>query len=308
MQKLLFGTAGIPLSTPDRNTLNGIAHVRKLGLDAMELEFVRNVNITRELAPKVKEEAKKNNVELTCHGQYFINLNSHDKDKKEASVQRVLNAARRAYECGAKSMTFHAAFYQGDPDEKVYETVKSALKNIVKTLQDESVKIWVRPETTGKPSQFAGLKEILQLSQEIDMVLPCIDFAHMHARTGGKNNTYEEFCEMLSSVEKTLGKEALTNMHIHMAGINYTEKGERNHLNLKESDFRYEELIRAWHEYKIKGVVICESPNIEKDALLLQKEYDSQKEMLEDDETVAEFRTSQKAKREYSPYKSRINK
>ena len=43
--RLLFGTAGIPLSTPDRNTLNGISHVKKLGLGCMELEFVRSINI-----------------------------------------------------------------------------------------------------------------------------------------------------------------------------------------------------------------------------------------------------------------------
>ena len=41
ISKLCFGTAGVPLSTPDRNIPNGVTHVRKLNLDAMELEFVR---------------------------------------------------------------------------------------------------------------------------------------------------------------------------------------------------------------------------------------------------------------------------
>ena len=60
--KLLFGSAGIPLSTPDRNISNGVKHVRKLGLDAMELEFVRSVNVSEEKAPLIKEIAKKNKV------------------------------------------------------------------------------------------------------------------------------------------------------------------------------------------------------------------------------------------------------
>ena len=272
--KLLFGTAGIPISTPNRTTLNGIPHVKTLGLKAMELEFVRSINVSEDLAKKVKEVALKNDVVLTCHGQYFINLNSHDKEKKEASIQRVLNAARRAYECGAFSMTFHAGFYQGDTPELVFKNIKDSMKTITSTLKSEGVKIWVRPETTGKLSQFSGLKDLIKLSQGLDQVLPCIDFAHMHARTGGKNNTYQEFCDMLNLVERELGKEALYNMHNHMAGINYTEKGERNHLNLKESDFNYKDLIRAWKEYKIKGVIICESPNIESDALLMKREYD----------------------------------
>ncbi len=301
---LLFGTAGVPLSTPERNTLNGIARVKALGLSCMELEFVRNVNIGKELAPKVKIASEKNDVTLTCHGQYFINLNSKEKEKKDASVERVLNAARRAHECGAFSMVFHAAFYQGDSPEKVYDTIKESLKKITETLKSEGVDIWIRPETTGKPTQFAGLNELAKLSSELDMVMPTIDFAHMHARTGGKNNTHQEFSEMLNTVEKYLGKEGLNNMHIHMAGINYSEKGEKNHLNLKESDMNYKDLIAAWHEYKIKGVVISESPNIEDDALLLKKEYDSQIRIFENDGVTPDYRKSQKAKAEYNPYKA----
>ncbi len=302
--KLLFGTAGIPTSTPERNTLNGISHVRKLGLSAMELEFVQSVNIGADLAKEVKKAAEKEDVTLTCHGQYFINLNSAEKAKEEASIQRILNAARRAYECGAFSMTFHAAFYQKDDPKKVYETVKENMKGITKTLKDEGVNIWVRPETTGKPTQFGSIQELVKMSSELENVMPTVDFAHLHARTGGKYNTYEEFKEVMDLIEKHLGKEGLNNMHIHMAGINYSEKGERNHLILKESDMNYTDLIAVWHEYKIKGVVICESPNIEVDALLMKNEYDSNKKIFEHDSVTPEFDKSQKAKAEYNPYKA----
>ncbi|MBW2972460.1 hypothetical protein KY359_05480, partial [Candidatus Woesearchaeota archaeon] len=101
-----------------------------------------------------------------------------------------------------------------------------------------------------------------------------VDFAHLHARTG-KLNTYDEFCSILTELEKGLGKTVLNNMHIHMSGINYSAKGERNHLVLKESDFKYKELMKAFKEFRIKGVVICESPNIEGDALLMKKAYDA---------------------------------
>lgn len=89
----------------------------------------------------------------------------------------------------------------------------------------------MRPEITGKPTQFGGdLKELVNLSEELEMVLPTIDFAHCHARNAGKFNTVEEWREMLGFMEDRLGREALDNMHIHMSGINYTAKGERNHL------------------------------------------------------------------------------
>lgn len=302
-EKLLFGTAGVPISTPNRNTLNAMPYLKKIGLEAMELEFVQSVNIGVELAPKVKKSAKENDITLTCHGQYYINLNSYEEEKRDASVKRILNAARRAYECGAVSMTFHAAFYQKTPKDEVYNIVKKSLIDITKTLKDEGTDIWIRPETTGKATQFGSYEELVKLSSELDNVMPTFDFSHIHARSGGKYNSYEEFCKVLETIEKTLGKTGLNNMHIHLAGIEYSEKGEKNHLNLNDSDMNYKELISALHEYKIKGVVICESPNIEDDAMLLKKEYDSQKTMFDEHHSPS-FKSNQKAKGEYSPYKS----
>jgi len=181
-----------------------------------------------------------------------------------------LKAARIVNACGGWSATWHMAFYQGQNKEKVHEQVKKQLKEIVRTLRDEDNTIWIRPETTGKPTQWGDLREVLDVSKEIEQVLPCIDFAHLHARYNGKNNTYDEFCTILSEIENVLGREGLDNMHIQVAGIEYSEKGERNHLPLQESDLNYQDLIRAWKDFKIKGVVIAESPAMEKDALLLQ--------------------------------------
>ena len=275
MNKLLFGTSGIPISTPDkgRSTQTGIEQVGKLGLDAMELEFVQSVNIKLEKAPAVKKTAQESSVALTCHGQYFINLAAFEQDKIKASMQRILNAATVADACGGYSMTFHAAFYQKQDPQKVYDIVKKHMKEVMQQVKDAGLKIWVRPETTGKPTQFGDLRELCNLSAELDQVLPCIDFAHLHARTGGKLNTKNEFHDMLSFYEKTLGKDALKSMHIHLAGINYTDKGERNHLPLQESDMNYKDLLRTLHEFGCCGVLICESPNIEQDALLLKKFY-----------------------------------
>tara|TARA_Y100000310_G_scaffold345665_1_gene467972 strand:+ start:28107 stop:28931 length:825 start_codon:yes stop_codon:yes gene_type:complete len=274
MKKLLFGTAGIPVRTKG-DTSQGIKDVNKLGLSAFELEFVRSVNISKEKAPEIKKVAKDNNVVLTCHGSYFVNLNSKEKPKYYASINRILSAARIANLCGAFSICFHAGFYQQESKEKTYQNIQKGLKNIVKTLKDENNKIWIRPEISGKISQFGDLKEIINLSKDIEQIQPCIDFAHLYARSIGKNNTLEEFRSILGEIEKNLGKKALQNMHIHIAGIEYGDKGEKHHLILKESKFNYKDLIKTFKEFKIKGVVICESPNIEKDALLLKKEYES---------------------------------
>jgi deoxyribonuclease-4 len=274
MEKLLFGTAGIPLSTEPRDTLNGIAQVRKLGLDAMELEFVQNVNVSAEKAPSVRKAAESNSVILTAHGSYYINLNSPEKEKWHASVTRIVQAGERLDSCGGYSLVFHPAFYLKASKEEAYKNVKKGVELAIEELEKKGArKIWVRPETMGRESQFGTLEENLKLSQEVARVLPCIDFSHLHARYKGKYNTYPEFRSQLELVEKMKGKEGLKNMHIHLSGINYGEKGEKNHLILKESDMNYKDLLRALKEFECAGIVICESPNIEEDALLLQKTY-----------------------------------
>ena len=273
MKEILFGTAGIPLGANPRTTPDGIKHVKNLGLGCMELEFVHSINISKEKAPDIRKVAEDNNIVLSCHAPYFINLNSLEKAKVEASIGRIVNSARILNLCGGYSVAFHSGFYMGMDAKKVYGTIKDNLKLIIKTLKNEGNNIWIRPETTGKETQFGNVDEILQLSGEFDNVMPCVDFAHFHARTNGKYNSYAEFASILEKIEKSLGKKGLENMHIHITGIAYGPKGEKNHLNLKESDLQYEELLKSLKDFKVKGVVVCESPNIEGDALMMQKIY-----------------------------------
>jgi len=268
---LLFGTAGVPISSKKRDTISGITKCRELGLGCMELEFVRGVKMGRDTAVKVREVAIKENVELSVHSPYFINLNSSEKNKVEASKQRIIASAKIGAICSAKDIVFHPAYYGGKPKSKVYSIVKSGIEDILSKVD----KVILRPETTGKPTQFGTLEEVLSLSQELERVLPCIDFAHIHARYFGRYNTYEEFCEILEKIEDNLGKEALKNMHIHVSGIEYGKKGERKHLNLKESDFNYKALLKSFRDFKVEGMVICESPNLEGDAILLKDEYEN---------------------------------
>jgi len=274
VDRLRFGTAGIPISTPKPSTLTGIEQVKKLGLDAMELEFVRRVNLKPETARKIKYVAQKNDILLTAHAPYYINLNATEKAKREASKNRIIQSAERLHEAGGWSVVFHAGYYLKQEPSKVYDTIKSEIRDIVTTLQDKGVNVWIRPELTGKPTQFGSLNELIQMSQEVEQVLPAIDFAHCHARNKGKYNSTEEWREMLSLLEEGLGRDALDNMHIHISGIEYSDKGERNHLNLQESDMKWEDLLRVLKEFKVKGVVISESPNIEGDALLMKKKYE----------------------------------
>jgi len=271
---LLFGTGGIPHSAKLPSTTSGIERIAELGLGCMEIEFVQGVKMGEEGAMAVAKTATKTGVKLSAHAPYFINFNAHEPEKIKASHDRLLQTARIASLCQAESIVFHAAFYLGDSPDKAYNAVKKSLGETMNQLKRKDNQVWIRPETTGKATQFGTIEEIVNLSAELEGVAPCIDFAHCHARSG-EFNSYLEFTSILLQIKERLGRAALEDMHIHVAGIAYGKKGEVKHLNLKESDFQYVELLKALRDYDVKGIVICESPNLEEDALLLQVTYNS---------------------------------
>ena len=267
--KLNFITAGMPLRTGKGGYMSAFEVLKEMNLDGMELEFVHGVRISDDSKNFLKAD---NNFILTAHGPFYINLNSKEEEKVDASVQRIIETVQAAQEVGAYSITYHAAFYMGADKETVYKQVSAQTQRIINALGQTGV--WIRPETTGKATQWGDFEEIIKLSKEYEgYVLPCVDFSHIHARTAGEYNTYDEFAHVLDRIGKELGTTALENFHAHVAGIEYTAKGEKQHLNLEESDMNYKDLMKALKDFGVKGVVVSESPNIEDDAHLMKDYY-----------------------------------
>ncbi|MBE0480643.1 MAG: TIM barrel protein [Dehalococcoidia bacterium] len=274
MARLLFGTAGIPLSSRSNSTQAGVERVHELGLGCMEVEFVQGVTLNPESARIVQKVAASRGIRLSAHAPYWINLNSQEPRKVAASRQYILRAALITSILGGDGVVFHPAFYMKDSPAAVYIRVKENLLRIIQELRIEGNNVRIRPEVTGKPVQFGTLEEVLQLSAEVEGVAPAIDFAHLYARTG-KVNSYGEFVAVLERTAEALGSEALADLHMHVSGIEYSPRGERRHLPLEESDFRFEELLRALKDLDAGGLLICESPTNEADALLLQETYEA---------------------------------
>ncbi len=153
--------------------------------------------------------------------------------------------------------------------EREYGYLRPVIQEVVSILKAERSPVVLRPETMGKKRQFGSLEEVLLLCRELDGVQPCVDFSHIHAR-GGKANIYREFYRILKKIGKKLGDGALKNMHIHISGSRYNDKGEMKHLNLEESDFLFDEWIQVLKDFDVRGMLICESPEQDKDALMLK--------------------------------------
>ncbi|MEK7590726.1 MAG: TIM barrel protein [Patescibacteria group bacterium] len=271
---LHFAVAGAPLSTPKPGgTVKGLERAAALGITAMEVEWVQSVPTSVERMEEIRAVATKHKVALTVHAPYYINLNSLDPAKLTASKKRIIDALAMSELCGARSVCVHPAFYGGMDHDEVYDRVRDATESMLKHKDKLFPHVNLAYETMGKPSQFGTLDEVLKLSAEFGLY-PCLDPAHMHARTNGEYNSAKEWNEMFDLYEHYLGKPALKNVHMHFSGIAYGEKGEQHHLPLRESDANWKEFLQVLKDRKIEGNLVCESPLLEKDTLLLKETFE----------------------------------
>ncbi len=258
-----LGSAGIPLSAEKRDTISGIRKVAELGLQALEVEFVRGVNMSLPKAKDVGKAAIESGIELSIHAPYYINLASGEKSIIAASKKRVLDSLGRGAEMGAKIVVVHAGYY-GKSREAAIEMIRDACVDIADSVERNKWNIILGIETSGKQGQFGPLDEIVAMCGKLKYCNPVIDFAHLFARQAGSI----DYGKILDSVKHC------KHLHCHFSGINYSVVGigkgnERNHEPIGRPPFEplAEELLKRNADITI----ICESPLLEKDALKMKK-------------------------------------
>lgn len=274
-QAFRFGTVGSPISTPKKpgGSVGAILRLVELGLDALELGWVQAVRVSEETCALICQTSEQNGVKISVHAPYFINLNALDEEWPK-SRKRLMDAAHYGYLAGATDIVFHPGSYFGKPATEVLPLAVERLAACVQELRSQDNLVILRPETMGKSALLGSLDDTLALSKQAPTVRPCLDFAHLHARAGdGSMNTYEEWAGVLQAYRDVLGEQALQELHIHLSGIQYGPKGEKEHLRVEEADLDLRALFRALCDFHCSGRILCESPVMEDDALILKRNW-----------------------------------
>jgi deoxyribonuclease-4 len=270
-----FGTVGSPLSTPKKpgGSVGAIRRSAELGLKALELGWVRAVRVSEKTCAEIQATGEANDVFISVHAPYFINLNANDEEWPK-SRKRLMDAAIYGRLAGATDIIFHPGSYFERPPKEVLPLAIERLQGCMDELRQADNPVALRPETMGKSAMLGSLDDTLEMGKAIPGVQPCLDFAHLHARPGdGTMNTYDEWSQALERYARALGDEALKTLHIHLSGIEYGEKGEREHLKLEDADLDLNAILRALHEFNAAGRILCESPIMEEDSLNMKRAW-----------------------------------
>ena len=223
----------------------------KKGFRACEIAFTYSVYIkSKDDALRIGKKAKQLGIDLSIHAPYFVNLNSAEKAKREATKQRILKCCDIGELLGAKRVVFHPGYY-GKNKEEAYNAIKQGIKEMMEIKNKKGWKIKLAPETMGKVNVFGSVEEISRLVKDTGCDF-CIDFAHILARD--KKVDYEKVKELFPQKE----------WHVHFSGIVYGDKGERHHRTTEKKE--WEELLKNLPKNK-DITIVNESPTLIEDCI-----------------------------------------
>lgn len=267
--KIFLGPAGLPIVSEGK-TVDGIRKVRELGLNAMELEFVRQVYMNEKTAEETGQVAKESDVRLSVHAPYYINLCSKESKIIEESKERIVKSAVIGEIAGADAIAIHAAYYSGLTPEQAYDKLKENVLDVLDKAKSKGVKnIKLGLETMGRPSQFGSLDEIIKLCKDVGrrQLIPYIDWGHLYVRGKGKIN-YSEYFDKLKVLK-------LDHINSHFEGVSKNKKGEFIDVHVPIGDNPpFEPLAKEILKRKLDITIISESPILEQDSLKMKSIFD----------------------------------
>lgn len=276
-----FGPAGTPESFAAMGYKKPIQlpeYLQQFGLTAFEYQCGRGVRYNVETVTILGERCKEADIKLSLHAPYFISLSSVEEEKRQKSVDYILQSAEAARLMGADRIIVHSGSCSKISREEATVLAMETLQKAQQALDEQGFEeMHLCPETMGKMNQLGTLEEVLMLCTVDERFIPCIDFGHLNARTLGGMNTKESFAAVLNLLENKLGIQRARCFHAHFSKIEYTEKGgEKRHLTFEDTvygpDFAPLGELLAARDFA--PTIICESAGTQaEDAQQMQQLY-----------------------------------
>ena len=235
--------------------------LHEMGLTAYEYSFGRGVNLSDEMAEKICLEAEKWNVAVSVHAPYYINLANPDPEKREASFRYILESARLVTLLGGDRVVVHVGAEMKMERAEALKNCRAGILEAYRRMDAQGLsQVHLCPETMGRPSQIGDLAETLDFCQLDARLLPCVDFAHLHALGQGALKETADFARVLDKAEAALGIDRARRMHVHFSTIEYTIAGEKRHRTFAEKDYgpRFQFLAPLLKDRGYAPRIICE--------------------------------------------------
>ncbi|MEX1038116.1 MAG: non-homologous end-joining DNA ligase [Acidimicrobiia bacterium] len=253
-----FGVSTMPPDDPGAHPafLDGL--VGK-GHTALELPFVKDFPWKEKQCRAFGKLAAERNIQLSVHAPYFAVLTVVEADRGKQAVSAMEHTMKLGAELGAPIVVAHLGAKHGEDPEVLTERAEQRLESIRAKVEDLGVALGL--ETAGNESSFGTLGDIANLAAKFSFVRPVVDWAHLHAMTGGGLTTADAFESVFAFIEGSFPGWMIQSLHTQFSDNEFGPRGEIRHVPYGEGTLRVTPLLEAADRAGVSLTVISEARN-----------------------------------------------
>jgi len=213
----------------------------------------------------IGDMARRLDVKISLHTPYYMDLGSNN-ELTEKCLNNIRHAGIITNALGGDVVVTNLGLYGNAHDDDIDSNIIENVGAIMDWWRDTGINTNLGIEITGRQEAFGSLEQVISISEEIDGVVPIINFPHHHARTHGSLMSAADFRDLLERVEPY----SKGNVHTLFSGVEHFEGNERRLTPIKRGDLKFEPLGEALVDMKPDVTVISGSPLLEHDAMYMK--------------------------------------
>lgn len=243
-----------PDGVSDEEFLDGLA---ANGDDAYELSFTDGFPWKEDRCERFGIAAAERDIRLSIHAPYFAILTSDDPEKAVHTRSALEHTMKLGKAMGARVVVAHTGYAKGHSAEELHYLAIQSLDVIEPKVRHLGVALGL--ETTGTERAFGTLGDIALIAAEFGFVRPVVDWAHVHAMSGGGLLTVEAFESVIGFLRTQFPGWAVDPLHCQFTDNLFGPKGEIKHVPYGEGTLRVGPLVEAAVRTGLRMTLISEA-------------------------------------------------
>lgn len=236
-----FGISGLPPT--DSSDVEFLDQIAELGYRAFELAFVKGFSWKSDRCQSFGRLAESRGISLSLHAPYFAVLTVEDPEKSKRCLAAIEHSLRLGYDLGATVAVVHPGPKHQRDGETLVELSTNRLEELAPKVSDLGVNLGL--ETAGKKSAFGTLGDLSLLCREVNFTRPVVDWAHLHALSGGGLTDTASFQSVFDFLADNFPDWMLNQLHTHFTANHFGPQGEIRHARYGTTDLRIKPMLEA---------------------------------------------------------------
>lgn len=236
------------------------------GHRALELPFTQGFPWKEKRCEAFGNLAEERDIRLSVHAPYFAGLTIQEEDRGKQSLAALEHTMKLGKWLGAPIIVAHLGSSYGEDPEVTMARIRSRLEMVSPKV--ESLGVGMGLETAGTTRAFGTIGDIAELAAEFTFVRPVIDWAHVHAMTGGGLTTKEAFSSVLGFITESFPGWMIQPLQVQFSDNEFGQAGEIRHVPYGDGSLRVGPLIEAVQESSMSMVLISEARDMNSHGLI----------------------------------------